>query len=66
MELGIDVGSEMHYVRAFDYREIECKKSFSSTETRFVAFKERIWDSKEKDKVVLGMKPTGHHGFNLG
>ena len=70
--LGIDVGSETHYARAFDYRGIEYSKKpfkFSNTEAGFVTFKEWILDIKErheKDKVVLGMEPTGHYWFNLG
>ena len=40
--LGIDVGSETHYARAFDYRGIEYLKKpfkFSNTEAGFVTFK---------------------------
>ena len=70
--LGIDVGSETHYARAFDYRGIEYSKKpfkFSNTEAGFATFKEWILDLKErheKDKVVPGMEPTGHYWFNLG
>ena len=70
--LGIDVGSETHYARAFDYRGIEYSKKpfkFSNTKAGFVTFKEWILDLKErheKDKVVPGMEPTGHYWFNLG
>lgn len=70
--LGIDVGSETHYARAFDYRGIEYSKKpfkFSNTEVGFATFKEWILDLKErheKDKVVPGMEPTGHYWFNLG
>ena len=70
--LGIDVGSETHYARAFDYRGIEYSKKpfkFSNTEAGFVTFKEWILDLKErheKDKVVPGMEPIGHYWFNLG
>ncbi len=70
--LGIDVGSEMHYARAFDYRVIEYSKKpfkFSNTEAGFATFKEWVLDLKErheKDKVVPGMEPTGHYWFNLG
>lgn len=72
MVLGIDVGSETHYARDFDYRGIEYLKKpfkFSNTEAGFVTFKEWILDLKErheKDKVVPGMEPTGHYWFNLG
>ena len=70
--LGIDVGSETHYARAFDHRGIEYSKKpfkFSNTEAGFVTFKEWILDLKEKhekDKVVPGMEPTGHYWFDLG
>ena len=70
--LGIDIGSETHYARAFDHRGIEYSKKpfkFSNTEVGFVTFKEWILDLKEKhekDKVVPGMEPTGHYWFNLG
>ena len=49
--LGIDVGSETHYARAFDYRGIEYSKKpfkFSNTEAGFVTFKEWILDLKER------------------
>lgn len=51
MVIGIDVGSEIHYVRAFDYRGIEYSKkpfSFSNGEVGFEMFKVRISDIKEK------------------
>ena len=70
--IGIDVGSETHYARAFDYRGIEFSKKpfkFSNNKAGFEMFKAWILDIKEKhekDKVVPGMEPTGHYWFNLG
>jgi len=70
--IGIDVGSEMHYARAFDYRGYEYSKKpfkFGNNETGFESLKSWILDIKkahEKDKVVPGMEPTGHYWFNLG
>lgn len=70
--IGIDVGSEIHYARAFDNRGFEYSKKpfkFSNDESGFVTFKSWIIDIKEKhekDKVVSGMEPTGHYWFNLG
>ena len=70
--IGIDVGSETHYARAFDYRGIEYSKKafkFGNNETGFEMLKAWILDIKEKhdkDKVVPGMEPTGHYWFNLG
>lgn len=40
--LGIDIGSETHYARAFDYRGIEYSKKpfkFSNTDVGFVTLK---------------------------
>ena len=70
--VGIDVGSETHYARAFDHRGIEYSKKpfkFSNDEAGFASFKAWILEYKEahdKDKVVPGMEPTGHYWFNLG
>lgn len=70
--IGIDVGSETHYARAFDYRGIEFSKKpfkFSNSKADFEMFKAWILDIKEKHekgKVVPGMEPTGHYWFNLG
>ena len=70
--IGIDVGSETHYARAFDYRGYEFSKKpfmFSNDEAGFETFKAWILDYKEKyekEVVVPGMEPTGHYWFNLG
>jgi len=70
--IGIDVGSETHYARAFDHRGIEYSKKpfkFSNDEEGFASFYTWISEHKEqheKDKVVPGMEPTGHYWFNLG
>ncbi len=70
--VGIDVGSEYHYARAFSDRLIEYSKKafkFSNTEEGFETFKEwilNICKEQHKDKVIPGMEPTGHYWFNLG
>ena len=70
--IGIDVGSETHFARAFDHRGFEYSKKpfkFSNDEAGFATFKAWIADIKEtqeKDTVVPGMEPTGHYWFNLG
>ena len=70
--VGIDVGSEFHYVRAFDWRGVEYSKKpfkFSNDECGFEEFKAwmmQIKDAHGKDKIVPGMEPTGHYWFNLG
>ena len=70
--LGIDVGSETHFARAFNWRGYEFSRKpleFSNTEEGFETFRAWIMELKEKhgmDKVIPGMEPTGHYWFNLG
>lgn len=70
--VGIDIGSETHYARAFDWRGYEYSKKafiFSNTEAGFISFQAWMQDFMEKyDKntVLPGMEPTGHYWFNLG
>ena len=59
--LGIDVGSETHYARAFDWRNYEYSKTplaFSNDEVGFLTFKAWVEDLKEKHgktAVIPGM-----------
>ena len=70
--VGIDIGSETHYARAFDWRGFEYSKEpmiFNNDEFGFVAFKSWMEDMMEKHgkiEVVPGMEPTGHYWLNLG
>ncbi len=70
--VGIDVGSETHYARAFDWRNYEYTKKpleFSNTEAGFQTFKAWMGDIAEKygkTAVIPGMEPTGHYWFALG
>ena len=70
--VGIDVGSDTHYARAFSWRGFEFSRKpleFSNSEEGFETLKAWIEDLKKKrglDKVIPGMEPTGHYWFNLG
>ena len=70
--VGIDVGSETHYARAFSWRGFEYSRKpleFSNSEEGFETLKAWIEELKKKrglDKVIPGMEPTGHYWFNLG
>ena len=70
--VGIDVGSETHYARAFDWRNYEYTKKpleFSNPEAGFLTFKAWMEDLAEKhgkNVVIPGMEPTGHYWFALG
>lgn len=70
--VGIDVGSEKHYFRAFNWRGIELTKKpipFSNSMVGFSAFyKEvtRIMEQNDLEETLVGFEPTGHYWFNLG
>ena len=70
--VGIDVGSETHYARAFDWRNIELSSSpyaFSNSIDGFQAFlawAKEIAADNSKEEIFTGMEPTGHYWFNLG
>lgn len=70
--VGIDVGSETHFARAFDWRNYEYSRKpleFSNTEAGFQIFRawiEKIAEKHGKTNVIPGMEPTGHYWFALG
>ena len=70
--VGIDVGSETHFARAFDWRNYEYSKKpleFSNSKAGFATFQawmEELAAKHGKDVVIPGMEPTGHYWFNLG
>ena len=70
--VGIDVGSETHYARAFDWRNYEYSRKpleFSNTEAGFQTLKawmEELAEKNGKTAVIPGMEPTGHYWFALG
>ena len=69
--IGIDIGSQKHYARAFDWRGIEYSKkayAFSNDVEGFAGFLEWISDIQKKngkETVIPGMEPTGHYWFDL-
>lgn len=68
--IGIDIASQLHYARAFDWRGRELGKVISF-ENRLEGFsKLKLWIQtlqKEHGKasVLLGAEPTGHYWFAL-
>jgi len=71
MVVGIDVGSELHYARAFDYRGIELSGIFkiSNDAVGFEAFEKwthELMKKHDKTRIIVGMEPTGHYWFNFG
>jgi|LSQX01.3.fsa_nt_gb transposase len=68
--VGIDVGSEKHYARAFNFRGVEYGKLLifdNSAEgfTKLVGWVQKLTNENGFSDVMLGMEPTGHYWFNL-
>ena len=68
--IGVDIASKKQYARAFDNRGIEVGRLFEFTNDNegFKAFATWIGQLKQinqKEKVIVGMEPTGHYWFNL-
>lgn len=72
MIVGIDVGSEKHYFRAFNWRGIELTKKpvpFSNSMEGFLSFSNTLTELMQKNKLeeaMVGIEPTGHYWFDLG
>lgn len=72
MIVGIDIGSEKHYFRAFNWRGIELTRkpvSFSNSIEGFNSFYNTIVELMQKNELeeaMVGIEPTGHYWFNLG
>ncbi len=68
--VGIDVGSEKHYTRAFNFRGVEYGKLLIIDNNAEGIAKLKEWTAKIAKsngftEVILGMEPTGHYWFNL-
>ena len=63
--VGVDIGSETHFARGFDWRGYEFSKRafrFSNTQVGFLTFirwVEEMMKKTEKTKVIVGCEPTG-------
>lgn len=69
--IGVDIGEEKHYARAFDYRGLEFSRralSFSNSDAGFNIFYKWLEEMKERTrmkKVIIGCEPTGHYWFTF-
>lgn len=72
MVIGIDVGSEKHYFRAFNWRGIEVTRKpvpFSNSMEGFNSFCNYVTELMQKnnfEETLVGFEPTGHYWFDLG
>lgn len=68
--VGIDIASEKHWVRAYDWRGIELDKAyvFENDAEGFAQLHSwicRICEREGKGPVIMGAEPTGHYWFAL-
>jgi len=70
--VGVDIGSEENYARAFDYRGIELSKKvfrFNNDGNGFTNFSNwmtYLMNENKKNAIMVGMEPTGHYWLNVG
>jgi transposase len=69
--IGVDIASEVHFARAFDWRGVELDKVFSFENSAegfrsFSEWKSKISEKAKKDHIMIGAEPTGHYWFSLG
>ena len=71
MVVGIDIGSQIHFARAFDNRGRELTKrvfSFQNDIEGFNSFNlwaETLKRENNKTEVLIVCEPTGHYGDDL-
>ena len=68
--VGVDIASELHWARAFDWRGLELAGAFSfeNSDEGFrglLGWLEELKSKHAKDAVVVGAEPTGHYWFGL-
>ena len=67
MVVGVDIGSQIHYARAFDNRGRELTKRIFSFHNDLEGFNSfNLWAEKTENKktaVLIGCEPTGHYWF---
>lgn len=68
--VGVDIASETHWARAFDWRGLELGKTlcFSNSAEGFAQMKvwaETIAAKAGKSHVMVGIEPTGHYWFTF-
>ena len=69
--VGVDIGSEKNYARAFKGNGIEITRKafyFPNTLEGFKSFEEMVTKLTvplAEKKIVVGVEPTGHYWFNF-
>jgi len=71
ISIGVDIGSETNFARAFNWRGQELTRKvfrFSNDTAGFAAFSDwmdKVLQQSAKTKLIVGCEPTGHYWFPL-
>ena len=70
MVIGVDIASEMHWARAFDWRGLELGKAVKFENSAegfrfFLHWLSELAAEQKKSSVMVGLEPTGHYWFTL-
>ncbi len=70
MVIGVDIASEFHWARAFDWRGLELGKAVKFENSAegfnfFLRWVSELTVEQKKDSVMVGLEPTGHYWFTL-
>lgn len=69
--IGVDIGSEMNYARAFNWRGHELSKKvfrFSNSQEGFQSFSDYLRNNQaiaSAEQIIVGCEPTVHYWFTL-
>lgn len=70
MVIGVDIASEIHWARAFDWRGLELGKAVKFENSAegfhlFLRWASELAVGQKKDSIMVGLEPTGHYWFTL-
>ena len=70
MVIGVDIASELHWARAFDWRGLELGKTVKFENSAevfnfFLRWGSELTVEQKKDSVMVGLEPTGYCWFTL-
>ncbi len=68
--IGVDIGSETHYARAFNWRGVELGRVFRFANNgegfgQFQAWIKSLSGETAQSNIMVGAEPTGHYWFSL-
>lgn len=70
MVIGVDIASDTHWARAFDWRGLELSKAVKFENSAegfhyFLCWASELAAEQKKGRIMVGLEPTGHYWFTL-